>query len=364
MGEKDIPLAIGRDTKPPMPDLLKSRPIPRKRLYLNIDDEAVSPDIAEFTWDWIKKATLIKRKVTFVTHLEAGHFGPYEVVSDNNWRFLEGHRAICRFNNGRYENQPVKVLTREQFEDLRAGRPMRDMPVMVGGRIVNKPISLKNYNSEEFVAAKRYTPDQANILAMERVEDDVKNKKVPWYSLPKKGEEYKKLWYQRWRFFNDLYLKEMVIVAREIASQDDISRAADLPASILCLINNKLTVTQAEFYISRWIDFQNIHGDEAMNSPSLSFNIHQVILEELLMEHYRDLQRLYGDNIDKSIQDALKDSTKRHQDLMPAEPNKTKPPAQEEPEEQEEDDDPPPAKESITKTPFRTGRKNEHSPPG
>lgn len=336
------------------PDLLKSRPISRKRLYLNEDDDAVSPDIAEFTWDWIKKATLIKRKITFLTHLEAGHFGPYEVVSDDNYRFLEGHRAICRFNNKRYEAQPVKTLTREQFEDLRAGRPMREMPVIVGGRVITKPISLKNYNSEEFLAAKRYTPDQSNILAMERVEIDVEQKRVPWHLLPKGGDEYKSQWYQRWRFFNDLYLKEVVLVARDTASKEEVNRAADLPASILSLINNKLTVTQAETYISRWIDFQGIYDDEAMKNPALSFQIHQVILEELFIEHYRDLQRLHGDNIDKSIQDALKDAIKRHQDLMPSIGNISKPKQPDNDRDEEDEQRPPPEKKSATESPFRT----------
>ena len=60
-----------------------------------------------------------------------------------------------------------------------------------------------------------------------------------------------------------------------------------------------------------------MYDEEEIKNPALSFRIHQVILEEILIEHYRDLQRLKGDIIDKAIQDALKEATGRWQNLMP-----------------------------------------------
>ena len=124
----------------------------------------------------------------------------------------------------------------------------------------------------------------------------------------------------------------MALVAKDTASEEELSRAADLPASILSLIDNKLTITQAGTYVSRWLDFQLMYDDNQILNPALSFRIHQVILEELLIEHLRDLQRLYGDKIDKPTQDALKEAIGRWSNLMPPDLIK-KPPSDDKPSE-------------------------------
>ena len=302
-----------------MAELLKNEPTGRLKLYNGVEDDGeVNADSAIFTWDWISKATKIKSKKRFVTHLEAGHFGPHELVAEDNYRLIEGHRAISRFNNGRYKDQPVTVYTRDQYDDISSGKEMREMPILVGGKIMTKQPNLKKYNENEFIATRRYTPAQANILAVDRVNLEVDQKMVGWCDLPKRSDEYKEHFHQRWRFYNNLYLSEMALVARDTASKEDLLAAADLPASILCLINDKLSISQASTYISRWLAFQVIYDEKDMENPILTFRLHQLILEEILIDHYRDLQRLYGDVIDKTTQEALRDAMKRYQELIPA----------------------------------------------
>ena len=294
-----------------MADLLKKEPTGRGKLYTKVKDAEVSPETSVFTWEWLKKACKFKDRKALLGHLEANHFGPYELVAVDNFQILEGHRAVCKFNNGRYKDQAVTVYTKHQYADMMAGRPMRDMVVLVNGQIMTKPVSLKNYDNDDFIAVKRYSPDQASILAIDRVVKEVAEKKVKWHGMPKKSEEYKEQFAQRVRFYNSLYLKEIALVAKDTAGKDEILRAADLPASILSLIDGKLSITQAGTYVSRWLDFQLMYDSDEIKNPALSFRIHQVILEELLIEHLRDLQRLYGDRIDKPTQDALKEAMTR-----------------------------------------------------
>jgi len=309
-----------------MPNLLKQKPTGRGKLYAKIKDAEVNSDPAVFNWSWLQKACKFKDKKTFLAHLESGHFGPHEIVAEDNYQILEGHRAICRFNNKRYEDQAVMVYTRAQYADMMAGKPMRTMEVLVNGQIMTKPVSLKNYNSDDFIAINRYTPDQASILAIDRVEREVSEKKVKWHTMSKKSEEYKSHFHQRRRFYNAQYLKEVALIAKDTASKDELLRAADLPASILSLIDNKLTITQASTYVSRWLDFQLMYSEDEILNPALLFRIHQVILEELLIEHLRDMQRLYGDKIDKPTQDALKEAMARWSNLMPTDMMKKPPP--------------------------------------
>ena len=329
-----------------MPDLLKKEPTGRGKLYNKIEDADVSPETAIFTWKWITRAIKIKDKERFLTHLEAGHFGPHETVAEDNYKLIEGHRAICRFNNGRYGDQPAEVYTREQYADLIAGKPIRTMPVLVRGKVLTKQVSMKTFDSKEFIAVRHYNSDQASILATDRVQLEVKQKTVPWYDLGKGSDEYQSKFIARYRFYNTLYLAEMVLVAKDIASDEELRLASDLPASILSLIDGKLTVTEASFYIARWLAFQEVYDEKDMANPALTFRLHQIILEELMIEHYRDLQRLHGDNIDKPTQDALQTSIKRHQDLMPAElkitakPSSNGKPADDEPVEEEVDPTP------------------------
>ena len=300
-----------------MADLLRKEPTGRGKLYAKVKDDEVSPDTCVFTWPWLKSACKFKHKNKFLAHLEAGHFGPHEIVAADNFRLLEGHRAICRFNNSRYKDQAVMVYTKSQYDDMMSGKPMRDMVVLVGGRIMTKPVSLKNYNSDDLIAIKRYSPDQASILAIDRVEKEVAEKKVKWHGMAKSSDDYKEYFEQRFRFYNSQYLKEVALIAKDTASEEEILRAADLPASILSVIDNKLSITQASTYISKWLQFQLMYSAEEMLNPALSFRVHQVILEELNIEHLRDNQRLYGDKIDPVTQSALKEAMTRWNTLMP-----------------------------------------------
>jgi hypothetical protein len=299
--------------------LLKKEPKSsnRGKLYSKIDPSEVNCDTEVFTIDWLKKACKYRSKVEILSHLQAGHFGPYCEVADENYEILEGHRAVCRVNNSKYSDQAVSVYSREQWDDIKAGRTIRESAVLVRGRVMTKAVSLKNYSPKDFIAVKRYSVDQANILAADRVVREVGEKRVDWHALSKKSEEYKEKFTKRWRLYNNLYSKEIALVARDMASEEEMSQATDLPASIFSLIDNKLTVTQALTYISRWLDFLEMYDNEQINNPALSFRIHQVILEEILIEHYRDVQMLNADSIDKPMQDALKGAIMRHQALMP-----------------------------------------------
>lgn len=299
-----------------MNDLLKLEPDGKKKLYLGIEDDQVDGSTEAFTWEWIKKATGIRKKDSFNKHVKKGHFGRVEQISAKNYRMVEGHRDICRFNNGRYPTIKTKIVTRGQYSDMTRGVPIRDMIVTVRGQPFVKPISLKKYNHNDFIEARRFTKDQAMILASKRVVEDINNKTVRWHALAKNSNEYKRRYAEREKMFLNLYISEIVLVAKETASEEEILQATDLPAGILPLIDHKLTLTQANYYISRFVEFQDIISKNADN-PILSYRIHQVILEEIQIEHLRDLQRVYGDEINKKVEDALEKALKRHQSLMP-----------------------------------------------
>ncbi len=299
-----------------MTDLLKIEPAGRSKIYKGIDDEEVDANTAVFTWDWIKRATKIKRKLIFKDHLQKGHFGPWEEIGSNKYRLAEGHRAICRFNNSRHKHQRTVIVTKEQYNDMMNGRPVQNMMIMIRGRPQLKSVSIKRYNHAEFIAVRRYTSDQARGLAMERVENDIETKNVPWHNLGRSSKEFQERFQTRLQMFEDLFLAEMVLMAKDTASPEDIRAAADLPASILSLIDYKLSATQAEYYISRFLAAQEMIPALREN-PFMAFRMHQVILEEIQIEHYRDLQRLYGDDIDKKVQEALSAALVRLSRLMP-----------------------------------------------
>ena len=308
-----------------MTDLLKQEPGGRSKLYKGVQDDEVDASTETFTWGWIQKATKIQKKARFKDHLSRGHFGPWEEIGSKSYRLAEGHRAICRFNNGRHKQQKTVVVTKQQYEDMQAGRPVSNMTVLVRGRPQLKSVSIKRHNHEDFIAVRRYSNDQARAKALARVEKDISDKIVPWHDLDRENEEFLNKFQIRVQMFEDLMLAEQVLMAKDTASAEDIRAAADLPASILSLIDYKLSVTQAEYYIGRFVAAcEMIPG--LMKNPFLTFRIHQVILEELQVEHYRDLQRLYGDHIDKSVQDALAASLARLHRLTPGGLMKSNPP--------------------------------------
>lgn len=303
---------------------MKMEPAGRHKLYIDVEDEEVDANTATFTWDWIKRATKIKTKPVFKVHLQQGHFGTWETISSNNYRFVEGHRAICRFNNKRYKNQKAIVVTKEQYADMMNGRPVRNMMVLVRGRPQSKTVSIKTYNHSDYIAVRRYSNDQARGLAMERVENDIEAKTVPWYNLGRSSKEFQERFQKRLQMFEDFFLAEQVLMAKDTASPEDIRAAADLPATILSLIDYKLSATQAEYYINRFLAAQEMIPALREN-PFMAFRMHQIILEEIQIEHYRDLQRLYGDNIEEKVQKALSTALSRLNSLMPGGLMKSKP---------------------------------------
>lgn len=308
-----------------MSDLLKLEPGGRGKLYKGVEDEEVDGSTATFTWAWIKQATRIQKKANFADHLSRGHFGAWEAIGARNYRLVEGHRAICRYNNGRHKHQKTIVVTKSQYDDMMNGRPVRNMTVLVKGRPQVKSVSIKRYNRSDFIAVRRYSNDQARGLAVERVENDIEGKVVSWYNLPRDDQQFIERYQARLQMFENLLLAEQVLMAKDTASPEDIRAAADLPPGILNLIDYKLSATHAEYYISRFLAAQEMIPEIA-NNPFLAFRMHQVILEELQIEHYRDLQRLYGDEIDKKVQDALSASLSRLSRLTPGQLMKAKTP--------------------------------------
>ncbi len=313
-----------------MTELMKMEPAGRRKLYLDVEDEEVDASTATFTWDWIKRATRIKTKSVFKDHLQRGYFGPWEALSSTNYRLVEGHRAICRYNNSRHKRQKTMLVTKEQYDDMMNGRPVRNMMVLVRGRPQLKTVSTKNYNHDDYISVRRYSNDQARGRAMERVENDIAAKTVPWHGLARGSKEFQKLFQNRLQMFEDLFLAEMIVMAKDTASPEDIRTAADLPATILSLIDYKLSATHAEYYIGRFLAAREMIPALREN-PFMAFRIHQIILEEIQIEHYRDLQRLYGDDIEEKVQKALAAALSRLHGLMPAGLMKSKPPSNDEP---------------------------------
>jgi len=312
-----------------MPGLLILDPSGGEKLYKDVEDNLVDSTTQTFDWEWIQKATLLRDKSSFMAHVKKNHFGFVEQVGAKKFRIAEGHRAICYFNNRRYTDQKTAVVTREQYEDMMQDRPIRKMVVTVQGRPCNKRVSLKRYNHSDFIAVSRYSSDKAMVLAVERVGNDIKSKSVRWHSLDRDSDEFQRRYNERVMMFRTLYSSEKVLVAKNTASDEEIRQSVDLPAGVLDLIDYKLTITQAEYYISRVIEFRHL-AEAFMDNPVLSYRVHQIVLEELRIEHFRDLQRLYGDNIDKPTEDALGKALRQHssliKDLMKSiTPNKSKP---------------------------------------
>ncbi len=297
-----------------MTGLLKLEPKSGSRLYIDIDDERVDADTEIFKWDWIKKATKIKNLSSLMDHLERGHFGPWEKIG-KNYRLLEGHRAICRYNNDRYINNRTIVVTKEQYDDMMNGRPVQDVMIMVRGKPQSSSVSIKKFDKADFIAVRRYSNDQAQAMAVGRVENDIADGRVQWYDLPRESEEFREHFKKRVQMIEDLYMSEMILMARDLASPADMRSAADLPASILNLINHKLTATQAEYYISRFVAAMDMIPN-LRDNPFVAFRVHQIILEEMQVEHYRDLQRICGDEVDSKIQGALQSAMVRLNRLM------------------------------------------------
>lgn len=298
-----------------MADLLKLEP-KKGKLYLGVDDDDVDDSPQEFKWIWVKKATGLRKKERFEMHIEQGHFGNVTKIG-GHYKFQEGHRSICRFNNNRFEEVTKDIImSRDDYEDIISGREPKGGKVLVRGMEYTGNASVKKFDPQEFLVLPRYTSGQCRIMATERVEKDIEEKKVPWYDLEKNSYEYKQKWEARYIAIYEPLRKEMLLVAKNTASKRQIEDSVDLPLGILSLITRKLDEPQAEYYISRMAEYIE-SNPILMSNPALAYRIHQVILEELKIEHLRDLQRLYGDNINKDVETTLKVALDRHQKLVP-----------------------------------------------
>lgn len=299
-----------------MAELIKLEP-GKSKLYLGVDDNEVDDSPQEFEWTWIKAATKLRKKGSFVEHLEAGRFGIYKKIGIHSYEFQEGHRAICRFNNERFEHtHNTIIMSMDDYESSICGRELENGVVIVrGAEYTGKP-SIEKFNPEEFFALPRYTSGQCKMMATERVERDISEKAVGWHDLPVKGYEFKTKWEARYSLFYGTLRKEMVLVAKRGASQQQIDDAIDLPPSILALIARKLTLAESEYYIARMVEYIETNP-QAMSNPSINYKVHQATLEEINIERLRNLQRLHGDNVNPSIEKALNDALTRYWKLVP-----------------------------------------------
>lgn len=298
-----------------MAELIKFEP-GKSKLYLGVDDNDVDDSPQEFDWAWIKDATKLRKKHRFKDHLEQGHFGVVTQLGVHSYRFQSGHRAICRFNNNRFEVISDIIVAMDDYEDVICGRESKNGKIIIRGSEFTGNASLKKFDSEEFFALPRYTSAQCKMMATQRVERDLNEKTVGWYDLAQESYEYQIKWKARYNGFYEVLRKEMVLVAKRSASQQQIDDAIDLPASILALITRKLSLSQSEYYIARMVEYIETNS-KAMSNPSVSYKVHQTILEEINIEHLRDLQRLHGDNVNQAIEKALNDALTRHNKLVP-----------------------------------------------
>jgi hypothetical protein len=298
-----------------VPDLIKLEP-GRTKLYLGCEDDEVDGSPQEFTWQWIKQATKLRVKDRFKKHVEDGHFGEAREAGGGKYYLAEGHRDICRFNNKRFGARKDTIISMDDYEDIICGRKPKGGAVMVRGVEYRGKATLKNFDSDEFFILPRYTPAQCKAMALERIEADIKGKVVPWHDADPASYEYQTNFNIRYSGFYDILRKEMVLVAKRGASRQQIDDAIDLPTSILALITRKLSPAKADYYAARMMEYIETNS-KALSNPSIRYKVHQTILEEINIEHLRDLQRLHGDNVDASTEKALNDALKRHKDLLP-----------------------------------------------
>lgn len=298
-----------------MADLIKLEP-GKIKLYVGCEDDEVDGAPQEFTWLWIKQATGLRVKDRFKKHLEDGHFGNYRDAGGGKYYLTEGHRDICRFNNKRFGFRKDIIISMDDYEDIICGREPKGGAVMVRGIEYTGKASLKKYDSEEFFALPRYTSGQCKMMATERVERDISEKSVGWHDLPAKGYEFKTKWEARYNLFYGVLRKEMVLVAKRGALQQQIDDAIDLPPSIIALITRKLTPAESEYYIARMVEYIETNP-QTMSNPSENYKVHQATLEEINIEHLRDLQRLHGDNVNSAIEKALNAALSRYWKLVP-----------------------------------------------
>ena len=298
-----------------MPDLIKLEP-GKTKLYVGCEDDEVDGAPQEFTWLWIKQATGLRVKDRFKKHIEDGHFGNCRDAGGGKYYLAEGHRDICRFNNKRFGARKDIIISMDDYEDIICGREPKGGAVMVRGVEYTGKASVKNFDSNKFFALPRYTSAQCKAMTTERIEKDIKSKSVPWHNQDPTSYEYQRNYSTRYSGFYDLLRKEMVLVAKRGASQQQIDDAIDLPPSILALITRKLSPSQAEYYEARMFEYIETNS-KALSNPSIRYKVHQTILEEINIEHLRDLQRLHGDNVSASIEKSLNDALSRHKGLLP-----------------------------------------------
>ena len=298
-----------------MPDLIKLEP-GKTKLYVGCEDDEIDGAPQEFTWLWIKQATGLRVKDRFKKHIEDGHFGNCRDAGGGKYYLAEGHRDICRFNNKRFGARKDIIISMDDYEDIICGREPKGGAVMVRGVEYTGNASLKKFDSEEFISTPRYTSGQCKMMAKERVERDIREKIVRWHNLAPNSFEYKQKWEARYITIHEPLRHERILVAKRTASSRQIEDSDDLPLGILALISRKLDERKAEYFISRMAEYIE-SNPILMSNPALAYNIAQVIQEELIIEHLRDLQRLHGDNINKGVEAALSVALARHQKLLP-----------------------------------------------
>lgn len=334
-----------------MGKLLKLEP-GKKPLYINIGPETVDGDPIDVSTAWIKKATKIKTQQSLNGHIDRGNFGEVETIGKNLYRIMGGHRKICVFNNmgsneRRAASSDVDIVTRRQYQDIKNGKPPRDEKPLLRGESVSEKTTAKSFDKEDFFPVPKHSKEHALNLATERVNNEIKANSVSWSKLPKDDPEYMSAFESRVGVYYRELRSKIILVVKDKPSKDDLREVEGVPVGFMALLDSKLTKNQAEYFLTRMFEFVD-SNKKLMENPAIKYAIMQVIREEIRIEYYRELQDLYGDEINKTVEDALNKAFTRHQILMPKEFMLKKQPAG------GGHDDEPPVNPPLDKTRMRT----------
>lgn len=270
--------------------LLRFEPDGESRLYSGLDDKEVDNTEEVFTQEWLEKATLLKIR-TISKHITAGHIGPVEKIAPKQWRFHDGHRAICRFNNGRYTKSRVLTVSRSQAQEIKQRL----------GSV---------YDSSKHLAVYRYNADEAKELATQRVDNEIKEGLINWKELDPTSREYQQCCTERINYYYKQLLNEVMLIRKEESSDGRHRQLEDLPFTVLYHIEKKLPKTEAEYFIGQFFQQRDIHP-ESLENPVIEFYVGQAILEQLVIQKRRDFQTLAGDIADETTEKALTEALKR-----------------------------------------------------
>ena len=275
-------------------DLLRFEPDAESKLYLGLEERQVDAAEQVFTQAWLERATLLKIR-TICKHIDFGHFGPVEKIAPKQWRFHDGHRAICRFNNGRYEKSRVLTVRRNQAQEIKQRLGFQ-------------------YDSNQHLAVYRYDAEEARELATQRVDNEIAEGMVNWQGLDPASQEYQDLRTDRIDYYCNQLLNEIMLIKKADSTSSQQRRAELLLPTVLWHIDQKLPKAEAEYFLTQYHQYRKVN-QRNLDNPVIEFIATQSILEQLVIRRRREMQILAGDITDDSLEKVLTMALKRWKDL-------------------------------------------------